>query len=381
MRKVLLVSTVSRQFTLFDRDNIRILKELGYEVHCAANFEDATPALDSLGIVRHHFDIQRSPYSVKNIKAFFQLLRIMKAERFDLVHCHAPMGGLLGRLCAQLTGTRPVLYTAHGFHFYKGAPIINNLIYKNIERIVAHWTDCLLTMNKEDYSAARHFRLRDGGKVYYIPGVGVDTNAINYAQVDRRLKRRELNIPEDAFLIISIGELIKRKNHRQAIEAIAKLKHNGYDRIYYAICGRGILMDELKALSQNLGVSDRVRFLGYRNDIPEILKVSDLFVFTSFQEGLPKSVMEAMAVGLPIVATKIRGNIDLIEDGKNGLLVECGDIESTFESIAKLYNNQEWRETMTRNNLEKIKNYDCAIVRGKMRKIYTQTLNETVYKP
>ncbi|GMN99843.1 glycosyltransferase family 4 protein [Parageobacillus thermoglucosidasius] len=377
MRKALLVSTVSRQFTLFDRDNIRILKELGYEVHCAANFEDATPDLNSLGIVRHHFDIQRSPYSVKNIKAFFQLLRIMKTERFDLVHCHAPMGGVLGRLCAQLTGTRPVLYTAHGFHFYKGAPIINNLIYKNIERIAAHWTDCLLAMNREDYIAAQHFRLRDGGKVYYIPGVGVDTNAINNVQVDRRSKRRELGIPEDAFLIISIGELIKRKNHQQAIEAIAKLKQNGYDKIYHVICGRGILMDELKALSENLGVSDRVCFLGYRNDIPEILKVSDLFVFTSFQEGLPKSVMEAMAAGLPIVATRIRGNIDLIEDGKNGLLVECGDVDSTIKSILELYNNEELRILMSKNNLNKIKNYDSEVVREKMDYIYKTVMGSS----
>ncbi|MGG1557878.1 glycosyltransferase family 4 protein [Geobacillus thermoleovorans] len=372
MRKALLVSTVSRQFTLFDRDNIRILKELGYEVHCAANFEDATPALDDLGIIKHHFDIQRSPYSLKNIKAFFQLLKIMKKERFDLVHCHAPMGGLLGRLCAQLTRTRPVLYTAHGFHFYKGAPLINNIIYKTIERIVAYWTDILITMNDEDYEAAKKFKLRFGGKVCFIPGVGVDIEAIHNVIVNRNNKRYEIGIPEDAFLILSIGELIPRKNHIQAIKSVAKVLLEKKDiNLYYVICGRGKLLNELKQLCVNLGIQDNVKFLGYRNDIYEILKISDLFLFTSLQEGLPKALMEAMAAGLPVVATRIRGNVDLIKSEENGILVECGDVDSTALAIKKLYDNNELRNFYSNNNLEKIRMYDIQVVSKVMRNIYS----------
>lgn len=371
LKKALLVSTVSRQFTLFDQDNINILRELGYEVHCAANFNDATIALDKLNIIRHHIDIQRSPFSLVNIKAGYQLMKLMKKGNFDLVHCHAPMGGLLGRICAMLTKTKPVLYTAHGFHFYQGAPTINNLVYKGIERFAASCTDGLLTMNEEDYNAAKRFRLRKEGRVYYIPGVGVDTVAINEVKVERSLKRKEINVPEDAFLMLSIGELIERKNHKQAIKVLAELKKEGYDQIYYAICGRGALIDELRELCDRSGVADRVIFLGYRTDITEILKVSDLFVFTSFQEGLPKSVMEAMAAGLPIVATKIRGNIDLIDNGKNGFLVECNDLKGTEEAIKKIYLDKEAQMAFSKNSLNKIKEHDTKVVKDIMLRIYS----------
>ncbi|MES9784486.1 glycosyltransferase family 4 protein [Bacillus thuringiensis] len=371
MKKALLVSTVSRQFTLFDQDNINILQELGYEVHCAANFNDATIALDKLNIIRHHIDIQRSPFSLVNIKAGYQLMKLMRKGNFDLVHCHAPMGGLLGRICAMLTKTKPVLYTAHGFHFYQGAPTINNLVYKGIERFAASCTDGLLTMNEEDYNAAKRFRLRKEGRVYYIPGVGVDTVAINEVKVERSLKRKEINVPEDAFLMLSIGELIERKNHKQAIKVLAELKKEGYDQIYYAICGRGALIDELRELCDRSGVADRVIFLGYRTDITEILKVSDLFVFTSFQEGLPKSVMEAMAAGLPIVATKIRGNIDLIDNGKNGFLVECNDLKGTEEAIKKIYLDKEAQMAFSKNSLNKIKEHDTKVVKDIMLRIYS----------
>lgn len=370
MRKALLVSTVSRQFTLFDKDNIRILKELGYEVHCAANFEDATPDLDSLGIVRHHFDIQRSPYSFKNIKAFFQLLRIMKTERFDLVHCHAPMGGLLGRLCAQLTGTRPVLYTAHGFHFYKGAPLVNNLLYKTIEMIAARWTDGLITINSEDYTAAKSFKLRNKGEVYLIPGVGVDTEEISTTEINKVEKRKEIGVPADAFLIVSVGELNKNKNHKQVIEAINILTEDIKQHVYYVICGVGKEKANLEKLIDHYNLKGRTKILGYRSDIKEILKCADLFAFTSYREGLSKSLMESMAAGLPVIATRIRGNIDLIENEKNGILVDCEDIESTALAIERIYRSEKLRNHFSSNNIRKIKNYDIKIVNHAMRDIY-----------
>lgn len=365
------MSTVSRQFTLFERGNIAILKELGYEIHCAANYSDATDALNELDIVRHHIDIQRSPFSTKQIKAFFQLKKIMKDEKFDLVHCHAPMGGVLGRICAKSTNTSPVLYTAHGFHFYKGAPFINNLIYKAIEKIMARYTDVLITMNNEDYDAANKFKLRSNGKVIKIPGVGVDTEVIKSIVVDKEKKRKEIGVPNEAFLMLSVGELIPRKNHIQVINTLAKLVNDdNKTNIYYAICGRGVLLEQLKEESKNLNVDNYVKFLGYRTDVYSVMKSSDLFIFPSLQEGLPKSIMEAMASGLPVVASNIRGNIDLINNGENGYVYNINSKEELIDNIYKIYNNTEILKNMSSKNTQLIKEYDIFKVNQVMRNIY-----------
>lgn len=370
MKHALLVSTVSRQFTLFDQENIAILKGLGYKVHCVANYSDEVENMDLLKIEKHHIDIQRSPFSIKNIKAFQQLYKIFKMHKFDIVHCHAPMGGILGRCCAFLSNTTPVFYTAHGFHFYKGAPYINNFIYKNVERLAARWTDNLITMNLEDYNAAKKFKLRLGGQVHFIPGVGIDTKMISSVNVDRLKKRKEIGVPGEAFLLLSIGELIKRKNHKQTLESLAKIVASGFTDVYLGICGKGELLSELKELCIDLGIEKYVIFLGYRNDIVQLLKASDLFVFPSYQEGLPKSLMEALASGTPVVATKIRGNVDLVTNEVNGLLVDCDDIDSTAEAILRLKEDVGLMMEMGNNNLVKAQEYDISTVNLLMRDIY-----------
>ena len=209
MKKILIVSTVSRQFYLFEQGNIEVLKSLGYEVHGAANFVDANERLDALDIVRHPFDIQRSPFSLKNIKAYKQLIEIMKSESFDAVHCHSPMGGVLARLAAKSIGLSPVIYTAHGFHFYDGAPRKNWLIYYNVEKYLSKFTDTIVTINKEDYSRAKTFKAKS---VIAVPGIGVDSSKFDNVKVDRNKKREELAIPEGAIVLLTIGEMIKRKN-------------------------------------------------------------------------------------------------------------------------------------------------------------------------
>lgn len=371
MKKALIVSTVSRQFTLFERENINILIEMGYEVHCAANYNDANDDLKELDIKKHHIDIQRSPFSFKQIKAFFQLKKLMNEQRFNLIHCHAPMGGVLGRVCAKVTNTNKVIYTAHGFHFYKGAPIVNNIIYKNIEKLMARYTDILITMNNEDYEIAKKFKLKPNGRVVKIPGVGVDTEGIKSIIVDKEKIRKEIEIPKEAFLMLSVGELIPRKNHIQVIKALSKLvnEKNRKD-IYYVICGRGILLNKLKEKCIELNVEKNVKFLGYRKDVYKIMKSSDIFIFPSLQEGLPKSVMEAMSAGMPIIASEIRGNIDLIENNKNGFLVDEKNSESFFEKINQLYVDRKKCIEFGNRNLNIIKNYDINEVNKIMKKVY-----------
>jgi glycosyltransferase involved in cell wall biosynthesis len=349
---------------LFEQGNIEVLKSLGYEVHCAANFEDANERLNTLDIVRHHFDIQRSPFSLKNIMAYKQLKKIMKSENFDAVHCHSPMGGVLARIVAKSIGLTPVVYTAHGFHFYDGAPWRNWLIYYNVEKLLSKYTDTIVTINEEDYERAKTFKAKN---ILAVPGIGVDSSKFDNVKVDRDKKRKDLNIPEGTLVLLTIGEMIERKNHETVIRALAQLKNDNYILL---ICGRGELQSHLKRLAVNLKIDDKVRFLGFRNDIPEICIASDIFVFPSYQEGLPVSVMEAMAAGLPIIGSKIRGNTDLIQNGNGGFLHKPADYRGIANSIDKVIGNERLRAEMGIRNKEEVKKCDKQVVKERMKNLY-----------
>lgn len=365
MKKILIISTVSRQFYLFEQSNIEILKSLGYEVHAAANFNDENERLESLEIIRHHFDIERSPFTLKNIKAYIQLKKIVESEKFDAIHCHSPMGGILGRLVAKSAGVKSVLYTAHGFHFYKGSPLFNWLAYYPIEKYMSKYTSHLISINQEDFQIAKKFKAQ---KVHYIPGIGVDTSKFDHNIKQRLKKRSELGIDEDTVVLLSIGEMIKRKNHETALKALSKMEHRNFQ---YLICGRGELEKHLRHLSISLGIEEQVKFLGFRNDIKEICIASDVFIFPSYQEGLPVSVMEAMSAGLPIIASEIRGNTDLIKSGDGGYLLKPDDVEGFALCIEKVIKNKKLRESMSEINKTRVKEYDKSIVKEEMRKVYS----------
>lgn len=365
MKKILIISTVSRQFYLFEQNNIEVLKSLNYEVHCAANFKDQNERLNSLNIVRHHFDIERSPFSIKNFKAYIQLKKIITSEKFDAIHCHSPVGGVIGRLAGKSLGINNILYTAHGFHFYKGAPIINWLIYYPIEKYMSKFTSHLITINEEDFHKSQRLK---ADNVYYVPGIGIDTNQFEDSIQSRLSKRKELGIEDEKLVLLSIGEMIERKNHETALKALSKI--NDFDFVYL-ICGKGELEQYLKDLSIKLGIEKKVKFLGFRNDIKEICIASDIFIFPSYQEGLPVSTMEAMSAGLPVIASKIRGNTDLIKHGEGGYLLDPKDIDGFSNSITKLLKNKELRVSMSINNKKEVKKFDNRTVKEQMMKIYS----------
>ena len=362
--KVLFVATVTEHITAFHLPYLRWFKEKGFEVHIAAWGDDVIPYCDK----KHNVAIRRSPFKLGNIKAYFQLKNILKHEKFDIIHGHTPMGGILARLCGRKHRKHgmKVFYTAHGFHFFKGAPLLNWLLYYPIEKRLSRYTDVLITINREDYALAK--RKMRAEKVCYVPGVGVDTDKFAAPSVDRETKRKELGLPLDAVVLISIGELNKNKNHQTAIKAVSRIQN---DNLYYIICGRGKLQGKLQELCRQLKLEDRVMFLGYRKDIPELLNSSDIFVFPSLREGLSVSLMEAMAASLPCVVSKIRGNVDLIEDSKGGYL--CGNIGDYTESIEKINQN------MGEHNKNVIQNFGLAFVMEKMKEIYSEGLNGTNY--
>lgn len=373
MKKFLIVAHYSRFLVQFELNDVRLLQLMGFEVHYATNYQQedmfsgAIKIIQENGVILHQIDFVRSPYNIPaNIKAYRQLKNLMVKEKFSGVHCHTPMAGALARLAANATRTKPVLYTAHGFHFYKGCPLKNKLIYQTAETFLARYTDAQITINREDFAAAQKFPLR--GKAYYVPGIGVDVKKISSVQVDRATKRAELGIPEDAFVFVSVGELNENKNHRTVIRAFVK---TDMANSYYLICGEGELKQEHLKLAEELGVSDRVRFLGFRTDVSEILRACDCFVFPSFREGLSVSLMEAMAAGLPCIASRIRGNVDLLPDSR--YLFEPSDETTLCQLMCDVVDGVQVGQECTRNK-KILEQYDVRNVSKQIEKIYTELL-------
>lgn len=369
VKKILIVATVSRQFHLFEQANIGALHALGFEVHGAANFGDDAVPLKDLSVVPHPIPIQRSPYSPRNLAAFFMLVSLMKRERFDAVHCHAPMGGVLGRLAAWLTATSPVMYTAHGYHFFRGAPLRNWLLYFPAELLLSSLTDLIITINVEDFERTKS-RLH-AKRVALIPGIGVTVRDFQSAHASRDSKRIELGVPGNSVVFLSIGELSRGKGHETAIRAFANL---GDTNALLLICGRGKDEPYLRRLISELDLESKVKMLGFRKDIPGVCSASDVFVSASLREGLPVSVIEAMAAGLPIICTDIRGNRDLVTDRENGFLVAAGDAHGLRASMLQLAADRGLRESLGAMAARKAREFDVAIVESLMSRLYGDVL-------
>ena len=316
-----------------------------------------------------HSDIARSPFSFRqNYQAYKQIIQIIRENDVDYIHCNTPVGGILGRLVGKKCKVKKVIYQAHGFHFYKGAPKKNWLLYYPVEKWLARYTDALITINREDFELAKtKLKLRRNGKVYYVPGVGIDTSQYNSVNVSGDEKRRELGIPLDAFVLISAGELNQNKNNTVIISAMEKLKRND---IQYVLCGVGPLEGMLREQVHKAGLQNNVHFLGYRVDIKELFQMADCFVMTSYREGLSRSIMEAMASGLPCIASKIRGNTDLLDDTEGGYLCDVDDVSAYAEKINLLASHAELREAMGRYNLNAIRKFNMESVTAEIRNIY-----------
>lgn len=372
MKKILFITNLAKKIGSFSIASIDAAKECGIQFQMAANWDGASKEqIESdqkdYNVKIHNIPIARSPYSLQNKKAYKQLVEIIRQEHIDYIHCNTPVGGVLGRLVGKKCGVKKVIYQAHGFHFYKGAPLKNWLFYYPIERLLAHWTDAIITINQEDYVRAKKFHLRNHGKVYYVPGVGIDETKYLTDKKGRMEKRAELGLAEDEVVLISMGDLIVRKNYPVAIEALAKINN---PKVRYYICGQGSEEEKLKKMAVKLGIDRQVHFLGYRTDIKELLNASDIFLFTTLQEGLSRSLMEAMASGLPCIASNIRGNTDLLEGEKGGFLVPVDDANVVGDRIIQLARDAELRKKMSQENLKRILDFSTGRVKQEIEDLY-----------
>ncbi|MCR5202302.1 MAG: glycosyltransferase [Lachnospiraceae bacterium] len=388
MKKALLITRVSGFIPQFEMNDVKILQEMGYEVHYAANFHEVVygkdnSRLEGTGIIQHQIDFYRLPSPGNLHKAYKQLKKLMLKGDFDLIHCHMPMSAAVARVAAnkvrRMTGKNvPVLYTAHGFHFYTGAPLKNWIFYP-IEKHLARYTDRLILINNEDYKrACDKFKVR--GSVERIMGIGMDLKKLEKTIEEEKMSdfdiHEKYNIDKKNAVIVSVGELTHRKNNIVMLRAMKELLDLD---ITYVICGKGPMEEELKKEAKELGVEDHVRFAGYVFNVYDILSQADCFVFPSLQEGLPVAVMEAMAMGLPVIATDIRGIRDLIKHSKGGYLVNDFEPENYAVKIRRMFTDEYRkskkdralrRKEMGEWNKKRIKKFSLEIVDKKMRQIY-----------
>jgi len=355
--------------------HIELLLDKGNHVDVACNIQrEINPRLLERNCKVYNIEFQRSPLNKHNYNAYKKVKRLIQDEKYDLVHVHTPVASFLTRMACRKIPNLKILYTAHGFHFFKGSPLKNWLMYYPIERLAARWTDVLITMNEEDYSIARKFKIRDGGSVYKVHGVGIDLNKFQpQTKEKKRIMRKEYGFKEEDFILFYAAELNHNKHQDLLINVVNILKDR-IPNIKLLLAGNGPLEGQYKRQVEQLNLGRYVDFLGYRDDIPSLLAMSDVVVASSRREGLPVNIMEAMATGLPIVATDVRGHRDLIINGENGYIVGLDDIEGFAKSIEYLYKYKELRNKFGKKGIEIVQKYSLVNVLREMESLYQKLL-------
>ena len=381
---ILILACVGGFLDKFEKENVRILTELGFHVHYAANMREQhyifDPAeLDRLGVASHHIDIERSPYMSRNYRsALPQVINIIRQNDIRVIHCHEPVGGVLGRLagrwCCRHGIPVQVIYTVHGFHFYKGAPLVNNTLYRWAEMFLAHYTDILITINREDCESGQKLRLKKGGKVYRIPGVGLDMEHFRPLTAQERKKARDKLGIGSRFFLVSSGELNENKNQLIVLRALKKMRDDGKDisGILYGICGDGFFHDRMKEWIREMDLQDNVAMYGYCMDVRPVLGCADASIFPSHREGLGMAGLEALSMGIPLIAADNRGTREYMVHKENGFVCDSRRAETVAEGI-------EYMMAMDSGQREKMKEA-CRLSVRPFEKKYTNEIMRLIYE-
>lgn len=371
MMRVLLVATVQSHICQFHRPLAEILHRHGCELHVAARNNLAEKNGLTLDFADKVFDVpfQRSPFAPGNLNAYRMLKGIIEAGEYDIVHCNTPVGGVLGRLAARSArkrGTR-VFYTAHGFHFYSGAPLLNWIVWYPVEKIMARYTDKLLTITREDYELA-HRKFHTG--VVRTHGVGANSSKYRPLSPEECLKLRcDLGYGEKDKLVLCTGELNANKNQVTAIEAI-RIVAGKVPAVKLLLAGNGPSLESLKSTVRTAGLEKRVDFLGYRTDLERYVNISDIVLSCSLREGLPMNIVEGMLCGRPVVASANRGHRELIQDGVNGFIVPPRDAAATAEKLLELLRHTDGLPIRREDILERGLLYSDKAVQKELEQVY-----------
>lgn len=384
VKRMLMMATTAAMIEQFNKNNILILEELGYEVHVLGNFMEGNPISEERltsfkeWIEEHHgkwfhYSAARQPIDIRNnVKAYIRAVELINTYRYEFIHCHTPIGSVIARLAAYKTNTR-VIYTAHGFHFFKGAPLKNWLLYYPVEWGCSWITDILITLNKEDYERSKkYFHAK---KIVYIPGIGIETKKFITNDVEKEKKCKELDISKDNFILLSVGELQKRKNYGIVIKALGEIQNRN---ITYLIAGKGYLQEKYKKEIIKYNLEDNIKLLGYRTDISDLCEIADCFIHVAFHEGASVAVLEAMASKLPVIASNVRGVRDLIDMNMGGLHIKPKSLHEIKVSIEKMYRDESFRKKCGQYNYNMVEKYDVKNINKIMRNIYENVIWEGV---
>lgn len=366
MKKILFLSNTAN-FSKFNRPFMRWFTEQGWQVdYCSAGEEKVFDCVNQYSI-----SIARSPFSLKNIKAYKELKKILEENHYEILHCHTPMGGVIGRLAAKKLwreGKIKVIYTAHGFHFYKGAPLLNWILYYSMEKWLCHYEDTLVTINNEDFE-----RTKKWGRTYKIDGVGVNLSRFHSCSKEEKISfRKEFGFSANDFIITVVAECNKNKNQIMLVRNIDKLK-TFIPNLKVLLIGKETLPIVRKYVTENL-LFDTVQFLGYRNDVEKLTMISDIAFSSSLREGLPVNIIEAMACGIPVVCSDNRGHRSLIKDGESGYIFNLNSDKEMVDAIRKLSEQPALREQFGKVNLEESKKYSVDIAITNMATIYNELI-------
>ncbi|MEO4054117.1 glycosyltransferase family 4 protein [Solibacillus sp. CAU 1738] len=365
--KVLFVASVYRHLVSFHLPYMQYFQNKGYTVYAVGNGDEDKQILSAMGIKCIDIPFSRNPFSSNNLHAYKQLKTLFKQHHFNLVHVHTPVAAFLTRFAFRKFKTGPIVYTAHGFHFYNGAPAINWVIYYPLEKIAARWTDHLITINDEDYNNARKFLSNE--RVSLVHGVGVE-----FSQQSNEISdlRKSLNIAENAVVISIIAELNKNKNQQYLLENWLAIKEQ-CPEVVLLIIGTGDLEFHLKNYVKDNHLQD-VQFLGYCKDIDELLHISDISSLLSYREGLPKSTMESMYMGVPCIVTNTRGLRDLIIQGENGFIIPFEDDLELVNTFVRLISSKSLRIQMGAKSKQLVEPYILKNVLPEYITIYEKLL-------
>lgn len=367
-KRVLLTATVQSHICQFHKPLIRILKEYGFKVDVAARNNLSEKNGQELENVDDVFDIPftRNPISINNLKCYFALRKIIKEKEYSIVSCNTPAAGVVTRLAARNSENQMVYYTAHGFHFYKGASVKNWLLYYPIEKIMARRCNTIITINEEDYKfASSHLRTN----TVRIHGVGADSSRFRLKdeQLSNEYKKRFDLL--DKKVVICVGELNANKNQKVLIEAMKEIVYDNPNTVLL-LAGNGPLDASLHNLVKELRLERHVRFLGYVTNVQDYVQAADVLVSCSFREGLPMNIVEAMLSGIPIVAARNRGNSELIQDNYTGWSFDPSNEDDCYRAVIAALTDDTNRKVYVENALKLAQLFSVENVSKELKQVY-----------
>lgn len=368
--KILYVATISGTINAFLIPHIKTLVMAGHQVDVACNQSDQLDVeLMELGSQLFEISFERSPFNRNNWNAYKQIDQVLADGHYDIVHTHTPVASAIVRLASRKYEDTQVFYTAHGYHIFKGAPLKNWLIYFPTEYILSRWTDLTITINSEDFALANRFFKTKSNKIVQVDGVGINVDRFVPLEKEEKLRLRRLHgFDKELPLLMYVGELSFRKNQAFLIDVIASLVPE--TKLLLLLVGGGPLEEDLKQRAIDFGIQDYVRFMGRRDDVPDLFGMSDICVSSSRQEGLAVNLMEAMGAALPLVVTDVRGNRDLVRQGENGYIVPEHDTELFASHIKELIDQPTKRVAMGRAGRQFVETLDIHSINQVLLELY-----------